>query len=150
MSRINFNGREYAVFDLDGTCFDITHRVPLAKAQQWEAFYAALQDDTPREAERLMATAWSMSGGNIIYCTGRDAKYYDATVKQLMLHRFPHGDVLMRKDGDRRPDLIVKYELLSQFIAFDKIAFVVEDRARVVEMWRGCGLTVMHCQPGAY
>jgi hypothetical protein len=51
-------------------------------------------------------------------------------------------DLLLRKDSDRRADGVVKREMLA---AIDKsrILFVVEDRSRVVEMWRSEGLVCL-------
>jgi hypothetical protein len=58
-------------------------------------------------------------------------------------------DLLLRKDNDRRADGVVKREMLA---AIDKsrILFVVEDRSRVVEMWRSEGLVCLQCAPGEF
>ena len=45
----------------------------------------------------------------------------------------------MRRVGDR-PDYTVKRELLAE-IGEDRIAFVIDDRNSVCDMWRGQGLT---------
>jgi predicted kinase len=53
----------------------------------------------------------------------------------------------MRKGGDHRSDVIVKSEILDEILARGHdIAFVVDDRPRVVEMWRQRGLTCLQCR----
>jgi len=52
----------------------------------------------------------------------------------------------MRKGGDRRPDTIVKHEILRRFFEKKDILFVV-DRPSVVEMWRSEGLVCLQCNP---
>ena len=52
----------------------------------------------------------------------------------------------LRKNGDRRSDVIVKREMLAG-IDKAKVLFVVEDRNRVVKMWREEGLVGLVC-PG--
>jgi len=52
--------------------------------------------------------------------------------------------------GDSFPsDTVVKREMLA---GMDKsrIIFVVEDRSRVVEMWRSEGLVCLQCAPGEF
>jgi len=45
--------------------------------------------------------------------------------------------------------VVAKREML-QGIDRKKILFVVEDRSRVVEMWRGEGLVCLQCAPGEF
>ena len=43
----------------------------------------------------------------------------------------------MRKNGDHRPDHVIKKSLISEAnIKFEDISFVLEDRQEVVNMWR--------------
>jgi hypothetical protein len=53
----------------------------------------------------------------------------------------------MRKDGDRRPDYIIKME----FIDWDHPPDIIfEDRSRVVEAYRERGLTVFQVAEGDF
>jgi hypothetical protein len=70
-------------------------------------------------------------------------------VKWLEQQGVNYHDLLLRKDRDRRSDTVVKREMLSG-IDRDKILFVVEDRNRVVEMWRAEGLVCLQCAPGEF
>ena len=56
---------------------------------------------------------------------------------------------MLRPDGDRRTDVIVKREMLAG-LDRSKILFVVEDRSGVVEMWRSEGLVCLQCAPGEF
>jgi hypothetical protein len=60
-----------------------------------------------------------------------------------------YHDLILRKDRDRRSDTVVKREMLAG-IDKSKILFVVEDRSRVVEMWRSEGLVCLQCAPGEF
>jgi hypothetical protein len=55
----------------------------------------------------------------------------------------------MRQAGDSRQDTITKKEILD-LIPKDRIAYVLEDRDRVVEMYRSEGLTVLQPAKGSY
>ena len=60
--------------------------------------------------------------------------------------------LLMRKDGDNRPDQIVKRELYERHVqGLYEIEGVLDDRDRVVAMWRNdLGLTCLQVAPGAF
>jgi len=47
-------------------------------------------------------------------------------------------DLIMRKSGDFRSDVIIKPELIKPFA--DKIEILFDDRDGVVDMWRKNGL----------
>lgn len=81
----------------------------------------------------------------IIFVSGREEKYREPTVTFLQKYNYwPYQYALfMRATGDTRPDDIVKRELFDQHIK-DKyyVEFVIDDRPRVVRMWRKLGLFV--------
>lgn len=59
--------------------------------------------------------------------------------------------LLMRQDGDHRDDAIVKYELYRDYIApWYDIKIVLDDRDRVVRMWRQIGLTCLQVNDGDF
>ena len=60
-----------------------------------------------------------------------------------------YHELILRRDGDRRSDAIVKREMLAG-LDRSKILFVVEDRSRVVAMWCSEGLVCLQCAPGAF
>jgi hypothetical protein len=61
----------------------------------------------------------------------------------------------MRKEGDFRPDDVVKPELLNDFLEKSKlnkdvILMVFEDRNIMVKKWREMGLTVAQVAEGDF
>jgi hypothetical protein len=57
----------------------------------------------------------------------------------------------MRKQWDRRDDDIVKFELLEQiYEAGYEPVLVLEDRNRVVKMWRAAGLRCLQVADGDF
>lgn len=76
-------------------------------------------------------------GWKVVIVTGREEKFRDITEKWLERHLGNYDRLHMRRDGDFRSDVIVKRELFeSQIQSAYEVQFVVDDRDRVVEMWR--------------
>ena len=89
----------------------------------------------------------------IIFTSGRSEKYRAQTIDFLTKHFFYPGDYIlfMRADGDMRNDGLVKYEMYRDNI-YGKynILFVLDDRNRVVDMWRSVGLTCFQVAEGDF
>ena len=67
----------------------------------------------------------------------------------MVIYEILYGELLyMRKDGDTRPDYVIKPELVKDFI--DDIYMVFEDRDQVVKMWRDLGITCLQVANGDY
>lgn len=141
------------IFDMDGTLADIAHRRHhvATKPKNWAAFNAALGDDRPNEPIVALARILYRSGLKIIICSGRELVYWNQTVDWLSRHDVPWDHIYMRAAKDYRPDDVIKAELLAK-IRTDGFAplFVVDDRDRVVAMWRAAGLTCLQCAPGDF
>jgi FMN phosphatase YigB (HAD superfamily) len=150
------------VVDLDGTLCDSAHRDHLAQAKEWDRFHEAAKDDQPREdvAFFLRMTVGRMTDEfMVIACTGRNERYRQATLRWLIDKDLAVFDaILMRPDGDWRPDVEMKPVLLHEFMSsldvskgvFPKVAFILEDRDKVVEAWRNLGYKCWQVQPGGY
>jgi hypothetical protein len=53
------------------------------------------------------------------------------------------GQIIMRKDGDHRPDTEAKKELVESLLAQgSQIRGIFEDRPSVCRLWRSMGFTV--------
>jgi hypothetical protein len=59
-------------------------------------------------------------------------------------HHYRH--LFMRRAGDSRPDQVIKREILD-LIPKDRVAYVLDDRQQVVDMWRAQGLTCLQVAP---
>jgi len=136
------------IFDIDGTLADCSHRLHFIEGEKkdWDAFFAACDMDTPiSDVIEVARTLGNLgSGASIIYCTGRPERVREKTASWLRSHRLPFSDqIVMRRDGDHRPDTQAKRELMDKILADgDTIAGVFEDRPSVVRVWREMGLTV--------
>jgi hypothetical protein len=142
---------EIVIFDIDGTLADISARMHhiLKKPKDWQAFFQDMcQDKVIWPMLKLCNTLYN-AGFKIVICSGRPEKYRNDTEAWLKSNCIKYHELYLRADDDRRSDVIVKNEMLMRM---DKarIAFVVEDRSRVVEMWRDEGLICLQCAPNEF
>lgn len=88
----------------------------------------------------------------LIFVSGRKEKFRDQTNDFLVNKgRFDNYILLMRGDHDNREDSIIKRELFEEFIRGQYyIEFVIDDRDRVVKMWRDLGLTCLQVAEGNF
>jgi hypothetical protein len=141
--------------DIDGTIANLEHRLELIQGEtkDWDSFYDACWDDKPIRPVLEMVDCLEREY-HIIFITGRSERVRGATLDWLDIYlRFEvnHDQLLMRKDGDHRPDHIVKPELLfMNNISHGDIAFIIEDRNAVVKKWREMGLTVLQPADGDF
>ena len=143
------------VFDIDGTIADCTHRLHHVKKDNpdWKAFFEDCVNDTPIENMCDMSIVLSECY-DIIFCTGRSEECREQTEKWLNKH-VNTNTVLMRKEGDHRPDTVVKKELLEEFLkkqnlTKDHVVTIYEDRQSVVDMWRDNGYHVCQVAKGYF
>lgn len=137
--------RPVAVLDIDGVLADVGHRLGhlTGAAKDWTAFFAAMTDD-PLLPEGAVVAAELAPRHRIIYVTGRPERYRDATERWLRRHGLPAGQVVHRRDGDRRPARVLKPDLVGQLGRTASIAVVVDDDAAVVAALRAVGVPVLH------
>lgn len=88
----------------------------------------------------------------ILIMTGRDRnKAQVPTIEWLRRHQIKYDRLFMRPTGDRRNDAIVKNELFELCVAPSwHVRFVLDDRDRVVEMWRSKGIKTLQVEPGNF
>jgi predicted kinase len=147
------------IFDLDGTLADLDHRLHFIKNgnKDWPSFYKAIPQDEPIQPVIDMVRHFLFDHRNtyrIVFCSGRDVTYRAETVAWLKKHIYPFEvwyDLLMRPANDTRPDDVVKQEMLDTLRREGHdIWFVVDDRQRVVDMWRANGITCLQAAPGDF
>lgn len=85
----------------------------------------------------------------VILVSGRDEVCRDRTVMWLDAQGIGFDDLFMRRRKDNRPDTVVKREIYEREIAdsYD-VAFVIDDRPAVIQMWRELGLFVFALEDG--
>ncbi len=137
--------RQAVIVDLDGTLTSVRWRLHHLdrRPRNWAAFFAAMGEDAPVPWVVELLRADHGPAARLIV-TGRPDDYREACARWLERHEVPYEELHMRPAGDRRPDHMVKGELYARAIAPRyKVAFVVDDRPAVVEMWRDRGLYVI-------
>lgn len=152
------------ICDLDGTLAIINGRDPYDASRCDEV-------DLPNHPVIETVKAMHAKGHRIIYMSGRDSKYREATIRFIEKHVFTSevvyheddkgADVVvtpvpyelhMRVEGDMRKDSIVKRELFDAHVAGKfNVFFVLDDRNQVVRLWRNeLGLTTFQVNDGDF
>ena len=132
--------------DLDGTLSDTTHRERFVKSRprDYDSFFAAAGDDDPIYAVIEVVRALKGAGHEIHIITGRRDDTRAVTEKWLERYGVPYDRLVMREFDDRTPDDDLKRAWFERDYEPSDILCVLEDRNRVVKMWRELGLTCLH------
>ena len=163
------------IFDLDGTLADIDIRrdkslKPNGKLD-WDIFAAPdsiMNWDKPNAPVIKMAQMFKADGFKIVIFSGRNDRGFHATKDWLKIHNVPFDLLVLRPDkfkdeswpiadgnpatGEMRfmPDEILKKKMLDTFVDIDDVFLVVDDRDKVVKMWRDLGLNTFQVAPGNF
>lgn len=142
------------LFDLDGTLCDVAHRRRYVQVEpkNWGAFSSALVLDKPLPHVKFVHDLFLYHEYKIVYCSGRSDEYETQTRAWLNEHlNVPHPDLRMRRAKDRRPDDVVKKEILDGILA-DGLnpVFAFDDRTQVVDMWRANGIPCFQVAEGNF
>lgn len=145
---------KYIICDLDGTLFDVNHRLPLLlncrSEEDYDKFHAEHVNDKVNKAIDDILSTYSQSydfNVHFIFITGRHEKFRESTVKQLKDIGYnmsnTYGCDLYMKPGYEiyTPDF-VKDSLGKIFEKYGKIncLFVLDDRPATVKIYRDAGL----------
>ena len=144
-SSIVYNKMDAIIVDIDGT---IAH-----KGSRNPYDMSSVLNDTPDSTVITDITDICLNTGTkIIIVSGRSDICRDDTEQWLNNHHVPYDELYMRKDGDNRPDEIVKFEIFKKYIHETyNVLKVYDDRDKVVHMWRNlCGLKVYQVAEGNF
>lgn len=139
--------------DVDGTVADISHRrhFVATKPKNWKAFNASLHLDTPHADIIWLVQTLKAAGCFIIITSGRGDDTKTETVDWLNKHNVPFDAIYMRKAKDYRADNIIKQEIHDMIVAVHgKPDLAIDDRNRVVDMWRANGVRCLQVAPGDF
>ena len=130
--------------DIDGTVAIRGKRGPF----EWDRVI----EDLPNHAVVCLVRALHQAGNDIIFISGRSSICRQATFSWLSVNVLTPHQLIMREDNDTRPDDIVKKELaLTNFPDLSQILLVIDDRTKVVKMWRHTlGLTCVQVDDGDF
>ena len=137
--------KKCVVFDLDGTLCDLNHRLKYIKCfpKQSERFHSSCVGDTliPRVFE--LYEMFRNSGYAMVILTCRPKKYEHLTIEWLETNGVKY-DVLISSDKQELTDDKAKKFYKEHFIEPEyEIAFAVDDRKMVIDMWREEGITCL-------
>ena len=163
------------IFDLDGTLANIDSRRDISMKPNgrldWNVFAAPnsiLALDKPNAPVIKMAQMFKADGFKIVIFSGRNDRSFVATKHWLTKFDVPFDLLVMRPDKfkdnswpiadgnpaspDMRfmPDEILKKKMLDTFVDINDVFLVVDDRDKVVKMWRDLGLNTFQVAPGDF
>lgn len=143
------NKRQAVIVDVDGTIALMGKNQPGRRGPfDWNR----VGEDDPNEPIIQLIKRLRGPHVYVLWVSGRDSVCRQDTQLWLNQHCGACGEPLfMRREGDRRPDTEVKYELYHDYIEQDyNVVWVLDDRNSVVRMWRDLGLTVLQVADGDF
>ena len=168
------------IFDLDGTLAFIDKRrlkagspsgkSPTPSKMNWDVFFDPdnIKLDTPNQPVIKLAQMFKADGFKVVIFSGRNDRSFDTTKQWLKKFNVPFDLLVMRPDKfksdswpiadgnpatpDMRfmPDDILKKKMLDTFVDINDVFVVVDDRQKVVDMWRNLGLNTFQVAPGDF
>ena len=126
------------VLDLDGVLADTRHRMQHLSHghRDWDAFFAAAVDDPVHPEGLAVATESAGRGLVIVYLSGRPERTRADTLAWLDRHHVPPGEVVLRREGDRRPAAVMKVGALRRLAGRYRLLVLVDDDPAVVRAVR--------------
>lgn len=141
------------IVDIDGTLADISHRRHFVetKPKNWAAFEKLAHLDPVHEHIAEVVRMMYDYGWTVLIVSGRGEQQRTTTIDWLWSNQISHHGVYMRAKLDYRADDIVKSEILDMILASGRTpTLVLDDRDRVVKMWRDRGLKVIQVAEGDF
>ena len=144
------------IFDIDGTLADIEHRRYLVTGDKkdWPSFNNPMNMEQDKPNMPIIEIYHALADAHIyrlILVTGRMEASRDVTNKWLKEYGIHYERLLMRPNGDYRPDNEIKENILCWLLETGHdILFCVDDRQQVVDMWRKNGITCLQCASGDF
>lgn len=139
------------ICDIDGTVADLMHRLHYIKNgnHDWASFHASVDKDSPRD-DVIRLVQLLAANYELYFVSGRNESSREKTEHWLAQHGLwaDAKALYMRPENDHRDDRIIKKEILDAHFNKDEIFMVIDDRPKVIEMWKQEGLNVLDVGPG--
>ena len=130
------------ICDIDGTLAHMVNRSPYDPSKY--------MDDKKDDFIHWAFARLSENATRIIV-SGRMEEYRADTEKWLSNHGITYDHLYMRPTGDKRQDAVIKQEIYDTHIKDNyDVRCVLDDRNRVVKMWRDNGLKVLQVAEGDF
>ena len=131
------------ICDCDGTLCLLNGRDPFD--------FESAENDLLNEPVANLITMYKNAGNKILIVSAREEKFQPLTEDWLKKHSIPYDHIFLRSDNDYRSDDIIKKEIYENKIkASWDIEVVLDDRNRVVAMWREIGLNCLQVNEGDF
>ena len=150
------NIKTTVIFDLDGTLALVDKRREIAKKPNgkidFDIFYDPqyIELDEPNSFVIELAKMYKRDGYEIVIVSGRSDRTKEVTERWLEKYGILYDRMIMRKRKNFTPDNELKERWLEKYLDRDDIRVVVDDRQRVVDMWRRNGLNVFQVANGNF
>ena len=160
------------ICDIDGTIANLQHRLHFIKnpdgskrerhdtfkrRADWDSFHKECINDEPYTdvievlCSLVEGRKWAAGGNRELYFfSGRNDSVRNETEQWLQKHvpitpySWDGNRLQMRSEGDRRPDTVVKLEMMKSLgLTPDDVLCILDDRQAVVDMWRENGFRVL-------
>lgn len=153
------------VFDIDDTLRDASHRMKirhkieamkearnnaieksekerLSKAidEEWQVFFLAGFDDTPKEDVIALCNMYYDAGFEVRIRTGASAAYFERTVAYLADCGVKYHHLRMRKEGVKIPDYRLKPSWISKYDLGENVFATYDDREALNENYQKKGV----------
>lgn len=131
------------ICDLDGTLALHHGRDPYDTAK--------CGSDLVNYAVLAVLLRYSKNGESVLLVSGRDEEFRPQTERWLKVHGIKFDALFMRPAGDRRRDDVVKLEIFDKYIRepYD-VDLILDDRNRVVNMWRALRIPTWQVAEGDF
>ena len=145
--------RDTVIVDLDGTLANIMHRIHFieGKKRDNEGFYGSVAQDGVNRWCLDLIQNHLRSGLPVVIVSARAKECEYDTIAWLrragldpLLSPSLSVQILRPNIKDNTPDVDLKREWLRSY-GKERILFAVDDRARVVKLWRAEGITCLQC-----
>ena len=153
--------RDLAVFDLDGTIRDGSHRLYHIlrepsddRPKEWGDYNLKVGGDLPIMHIVNTAISFREMGLDIAFWTGATEMLASRAITMSWLRDHgltPYFELRMREEGDHRPDYELKLQWLEETRRnLDRVHMAFEDRKSVVDMYRANGVLCVQVAPGDF
>ena len=133
------------IVDVDGTLVDVSsvrHHV-VGPKRNFDAFHRESADCPPIGMTLGLVEEMHDAGHHILIVTARMEKWRGLTESWLEQHLTrSHTELVMRRDGDFRPDYDVKREIHADLASRYRIRHAIDDNPAVLELWNELGIPV--------
>ena len=148
--------KDIVIFDLDGTLAIINQRRQKAMKPNgklnWDKFSSdeLIKTDLPNIPVIKTAKLFHQNGFKIYVLSGRSVKTKKVTTQWLKKYDVPFDVLKMREKNDTRPDEVIKKEFVVELPILENIFLILDDREKVVKMWRSLQLPCFQVNKGLF